>query len=219
MKKMFLSAFAVAALLFVGCTNDLTEDNLAGGATAGKPMISSLTANLTSMTRTSLESPEEGKSASTVWSEGDVIGVVTESGAVRQATLVKGAGTTSAAFDIQGEEGDVYTYAFYPYIYNGNGKCVASNVNGTPDTGSIEFNFPVVQFHKEGSVFGENANTMVGAISGESVSLQSVMGALEIRLKGSQTVYGITLKNSNYKHKISFTRERRRFILHTRDKK
>lgn len=203
MKKMFLSAFAVAALLFVGCTNDLTEDNLAGGATAGKPMISSLTANLTSMTRTSLESPEEGKSASTVWSEGDVIGVVTESGAVRQATLVKGAGTTSAAFDIQGEEGDVYTYAFYPYIYNGNGKCVASNVNGTPETGSIEFNFPVVQFHKEGSVFGENANTMVGAISGESVSLQSVMGALEIRLKGSQTVYGITLKNSNYKHKIS----------------
>lgn len=203
MKKMFLSAFAVAALLFVGCTNDLTEDNLAGGATAGKPMISSLTANLTSMTRTSLESPEEGKSTSTVWSEGDVIGVVTESGAVRQATLVKGAGTTSAAFDIQGEEGDVYTYAFYPYIYNGNGKCVASNVNGTPETGSIEFNFPVVQFHKEGSVFGENANTMVGAISGESVSLQSVMGALEIRLKGSQTVYGITLKNSNYKHKIS----------------
>lgn len=203
MKKMFLSAFAVAALLFVGCTNDLTEENLAGGATAGKPMISSLTANLTSMTRTSLESPEEGKSASTVWSEGDVIGVVTESGAVRQATLVEGAGTTSAAFDIQGEEGDVYTYAFYPYIYNGNGKCTASNVNGTPETGSIEFNFPVVQFHKEGSVFGENANTMVGAISGKSVSLQSVMGALEIRLKGSQTVYGITLKNSNYKHKIS----------------
>lgn len=200
---MFLSAFAVAALLFVGCTNDLTEENLAGGTTAGKPMVSSLTANLTSMTRTSLESPEEGKSASTLWSEGDVIGVVTESGAVRQATLVKGAGTKTASFDIQGEEGDVYSYAFYPYIYNVNNKCVASNINGNPDNGSITFNFPVVQVHKEGSVFAENANTMVGAISGESVNLYSVMGAIEIRLKGSQTVHGITVKTGDYTHKMS----------------
>lgn len=119
MKKMFLSAFAVAALLFVGCTNDLTQETINGGAEAGKPMISSLTANLNSMTRTSLEFGDS-KIAETLWSEGDVIGVVTEDNKVRKATLVKGAGTTTASFDIEGEEGDVYTAAFYPYIYNGN---------------------------------------------------------------------------------------------------
>ena len=202
MKKMFLSAFAVAALLFVGCTNDLTQETINGGAEAGKPMISSLTANLNSMTRTSLEFGDS-KIAETLWSEGDVIGVVTEDNKVRKATLVKGAGTTTASFDIEGEEGDVYTAAFYPYIYNGNKDTNYSSVNGNPDNGSIGFNFPVVQFYDPNSVFATNTNTMVGIISGEEVSLYSTMGALEIRLKGSQTVHGITVKTADYKHKMA----------------
>ena len=203
MKKMFLSAFAVAALLFVGCTNDLTQDKINGGVEAGKPMVSSLTANINSMTRTSLESPEEGKVAETLWSEGDVIGVITEENKVRKATLVKGAGTTTASFDIEGEEGDVYTAAFYPYIYNGNKGTNYSAVNGNPDNGSIGFNFPVVQFYDPNSVFATNTNTMVGIISGEEVTLYSTMAALEIRLKGSQTVHGITVKTADYKHKMA----------------
>ena len=203
MKKMFLSAFAVAALLFVGCTNDLTQDKINGGVEAGKPMVSSLTANINSMTRTSLESPEEGKTAVTLWSEGDVIGVITEENKVRKATLVKGAGTTTASFDIEGEEGDVYTAAFYPYIYNGNKGTNYSAVNGNPDNGSIGFNFPVVQFYDPNSVFATNTNTMVGIISGDEVSLYSTMAALEIRLKGSQTVHGITVKTADYKQKMA----------------
>ena len=203
MKKMFLSAFAVAALLFVGCTNDLTQDNINGGTQAGKPMVSSLTANITSMTRTSLESTEDGKTAQTLWSEGDVIGVVTEANQVRKATLVKGAGTTTASFEIEGEEGDVYTIAFYPYVYNGNKGTNYSAVNGNPDNGSIQFSFPVVQFYDPNSVFATDTNTMVGTISGEEVSLYSTMGALEIRLKGSQTVHGITVKTADYKQKMA----------------
>ena len=203
MKKIFLSALAMAALMFVGCTNDLTNSEIGGAGNVGKVMTSTLTASISDMTRTSLTPGASGTSASTVWSEGDVIGVITADGTIRQGVLTSGAGKTTAGFAITGEEGDVYTYAFYPYIYNGNEKCAAREVNGTADTGSLKLSFPSVQTYKAGSVFAESTNTMAGQVADGKVTFQSVMGAIEIRVKGSQLVEGITLKVADYKKKMS----------------
>lgn len=203
MKKIFLSALAVAALMFVGCTNDLTDDLKGGAEGVGETVVTTLDANIAEMSRTSLAPGASGSTVTTVWSEGDAIGVVTAEGLVRKGVLTSGAGTATAKFAITGETTDVYTYAFYPYLYGGNTELAVSEIVGTAEAGSIQFSFPVVQTYKAGSVFAENTNTMVAAVSEGAANFQSIVGALEIRLKGSQTVKGITVKSGNYKAKMA----------------
>ena len=89
MKNRFiLIAAAFAALLFVGCAKDATEDNLSNGngVAAGTATVY---ADIESMTRTSFTDPGEG-TAQVLWSAGDEIGVVTTEGTVRKAVIADG---------------------------------------------------------------------------------------------------------------------------------
>ncbi len=113
MKKIFtILASAVLALTMSSCVKDTTVDGGMKGDVAR-----TIGANIEAMTRTSMNDFEAGETAQIVWSEGDVIGVVTEGGAIRQATLKADyAGMVEGEFEVaNAEEGEKYIYGFYPY--------------------------------------------------------------------------------------------------------
>lgn len=193
MKNRFiLIATAFAALLFVGCAKDATEDNLSNGngVAAGTATVY---ADIESMTRTSLTDPGEG-TAQVLWSAGDEIGVVTTDGTVRKAVIADGIGTASATFTVEGAvEGESYECAFYPYVYNGNTETTFAY-----DGSTLSVKLPVFQtYSSDGSVFSSATNTMVATVGGDGrLAFKSVMGCLELKISGSQVVKGITVKNS-----------------------
>ncbi len=177
------------ALAFAGCVKDAAEDNFTTCPVEGTATVS---ASIETVTRTSLNDPDEGV-AQVLWSEGDVIGVITSDGTIRRAVLAEGAGTTNGLFTVSDAvEGETYDYAFYPYIYNGNTES-KKTVAGT----TLSLNLPAFQTYSADGVFSTSTNTMVAtADDGGRLNFKSVMGCLELKISGSQTVRGITVKNS-----------------------
>ena len=82
MRKCFIALVSAVALLMSGCVKDVNTDiALEGGVNR------TIKASIEGMTRTSMNDFEAGQMAQVVWSSGDKIGVVTETGTIRQATI------------------------------------------------------------------------------------------------------------------------------------
>jgi hypothetical protein len=111
-KNLFVFASAIVALMMSACVKDTTND-----ITASSGEEVTITASIEGMTRTSMEDFEAGGKADIVWSSGDKIGVVTESGTIRQATINAAAvGKVDAQFTVTGAvAGEKYIYGFYPF--------------------------------------------------------------------------------------------------------
>lgn len=111
-KNLLVFASAIVALMMSACVKDATNDIT---PESGDEVV--ITASIEGMTRTSMNDFEVGESAKIVWSSGDKIGVVTESGTIRQATINAAAvGKVDAQFTVSGAvAGEKYIYAFYPY--------------------------------------------------------------------------------------------------------
>lgn len=112
MRKCFIALVSAVALLMSGCVKDVNTDiALEGGVNR------TIKASIEGMTRTSMNDFEAGQMAQVVWSSGDKIGVVTETGTIRQATInASSVGKAEAEFTISGAvEGEKYIYAYYPY--------------------------------------------------------------------------------------------------------
>ncbi|MBO5875258.1 MAG: hypothetical protein J6Q20_01885 [Alistipes sp.] len=203
MKKMFLSALAVAALAFVGCTEDATNDLAQNGGAAVELHEITFEAEIEQPSRTSLVDPGTGTSY-VCWDADDAIAILTDDGKVYKATVNSEAGKPWATFSatISGNA----VAAVYPYSFAGSdGPSITCDSDVT--TGKIGLLFPNFQSYKEGSVFGDNINAMVGLCTtgsnGMKFAMKSVMGALELKFKGSQKVQGITVKGSNSSVKLS----------------
>ena len=191
MRKTLLLTYVSTALTFIGCMNDATEDLFVTCPVEGGETVV-IGADIEQMTRTSLVDPDGDGIAQVVWSDGDAIGVVTSDGNIRKATLTSGAGTVSAEFAIaDAVEGETYTHAFYPYIYNGD-KTINTAVSGT----KLSLNLPAYQTYAADGIFSTSTNTMVAESVDGRLTFRSIMGCIEIKLAGSQTVRGITVKNS-----------------------
>ena len=111
-KNLFVFASAIVALMMSACVKDVNTDvNPDSGVTQ------TITASIEGMTRTSMEDFEAGGKADIVWSSGDKIGVVTEDGTIRQATISEASvGKVDASFTVTGAvAGEKYIYGFYPY--------------------------------------------------------------------------------------------------------
>ena len=202
MKKMFLSAFAVAALAFVGCTEDATNDLAQeNGGAAVELHEMTFEAEIEQPTRTSLVDPGDGTSY-VCWDADDVVGVVADDEKIYKATIKTGVGSSSATFTVSLPEGIVPVGAFYPYQFARDTKSSASF-----DGSAIKLKFPELQTYKAGSVFGDDENVMIGVFgenaNGAMCQFKSVMGAFELKFTGSQTVYGVTVKGSDHNQKIS----------------
>ena len=111
-KNLFVFASAIVALMMSACVKDVNTDvNPDSGVTQ------TITASIEGMTRTYMEDFEAGGKADIVWAEGDKIGVVTEDGTIRQATIsAASVGQVDAQFTVTGAvAGEKYIYGFYPY--------------------------------------------------------------------------------------------------------
>ena len=111
-KNLFVFASAIVALMMSACVKDVNTDmNPDSGVTQ------TITASIEGMTRTSMNDFEAGGKADIVWSSGDKIGVVTEDGTIRQATIsAASVDKVDAQFTVTGAvAGEKYIYGFYPY--------------------------------------------------------------------------------------------------------
>lgn len=202
MKKMFLSAFAVAALAFVGCTEDATNDLAQeNGGAAVELHEMTFEAEIEQPTRTSLADPGTGTSY-VCWDADDVVGVVGDDGEIYEATIKSGAGTAWATYSVSLPVGVSPAVAFYPYQFARETK---SGVSVDGDV--LNLTLPAFQTYRAGSVFGDDENFMAAyftdGANGPKCALQSVMGAFELKFTGSQKVEGITVKASSASQKMS----------------
>lgn len=187
MKKIFtILASAVLALTMSSCVKDTTVDGGMKGDVAR-----TIGANIEAMTRTSMNDFEPGETGTIVWSKGDVIGVVTEDGTIRQATLIpEYAGQIEGEFEVaNGLEDEVYVYGFYPYQANitySNGsfghwnmackRTFIANADGSSE------------LPKNGLTFDTNQMPMLGKLNEKgTLSFKSLCGVIEVQLLGDAT--------------------------------
>ena len=191
MKKFYYSlvlAF-VATMLAVGCTQDLTTDeDVLLTDNVVKEMMN-VTASLEcddaesgdDATRTTLIDNNGGKIE---WSEDDAIGAISADGTITKcvASDING---SSAMFSVPTD----IVYAFYPYN---------SSSTFSKDTGLLTHSL-VSSVTLDGSnrVFNNNENVMCAHLVSGNLTFKNLCGFIEIKLKGSQTVKHIALRNDS----------------------
>ena len=189
MKKFYYSLVLalVATMLAVGCTQDLTtdEDVLLTDNVVKEMMdvTASLECDDTNdeATRTTLIDNNGGKIE---WSEGDAIGAISTDGTITkcEASAING---SSASFSVPTDT----AYAFYPY---------SSSSTYSKDTGLLTHSL-VSSVTLDGSnrVFNDGENVMCAHLSGNNLAFKNLCGFIEIKLKGSQTVKHLALRNDS----------------------
>lgn len=181
MKKFYYSlvSMLVAAVLAVGCSEDLTNDVMVGADDFNNEYIE-VTASLESTeSRTSLT--DGGNGGVVAWSEGDKIGAIAEDGTITEvaATAVNGA---SATFSVPANT----KYAVYPYASGdafADGKLTKTLGNTVTLDGSNK-------------VFGDNQNVMVAHLSEGTLPFKHLCGYIEVKLKGTGTVKHVALRSN-----------------------
>ena len=187
MKKFYytLVVTLVAAIVAVGCTEDITTDNVVVNNGADCEMVE-VVADIECDEETRTILMDGGNGGKVLWSEGDTIGAIAADGTVTEcaATAINGA---SASFSVPAST----VYAIYPYTTdtvddhakNRIGHRFASNI--TLD-GSAK-------------VFGDKGDVMVAALSNGKFAFKHVCGYIEIKLKGTGTVKHIALRDNTRK--------------------
>ena len=182
MKKLsLLSSAALAALLFVGCSSDSTDDATPAGEVK---TYTELGAGLPS-TRTTLEG------ASVVWSASDEISVWSDVTTTPVTfSLDSGAGTSNATFTVpQGAGVKGTASSIYKAVYpaNSNGNIV----------------LPQNQNWNDYANFSNNVNPMVAVGTDLSnMQFKNVCGVIVVRVSADATgtiLNGITLSNASLK--------------------
>ncbi len=194
MKKNFIfSACALVALMMSSCVKDETMDINKGNVTQ------TITASIEGMTRTSMNDFEVGDMAQVVWSSGDKIGVVTEGGTIRQATINESAvGKVEAEFTVSGAvAGEKYIYGFYPYnsaVKYEDGKL--TGVRLTPKRTFIKNAAQTADLPDTGLTFATNELHMAAKTDEDgNLVFKSTCGIIELQLTASvkRTFYNFTI--------------------------
>ena len=178
MKKIY--CLLAAAILAVGCTEDITTDNGAVNNEANYEMIEVVA---------DLEIDEESRTTLThggkvVWSANDAIGAVLEDGSIVECGA-KSVDGSSATFSVPSNT----LYAIYPYssktTYT-DGKLSHALVNTVALDGSAK-------------VFGDGQNVMVAKVSNGKLPFKHLCGFIEVKLKGTGTVKHVALRSNTRK--------------------
>uniref|UniRef100_UPI004055F572 GLUG motif-containing protein n=1 Tax=Alistipes sp. TaxID=1872444 RepID=UPI004055F572 len=176
-----------AAMLAIGCTEDLTTDESVGLVNGSDKEFMTVTAAL------EFDAPAEGeKSRATlvddgngkvVWSEGDTIGAVSSDGTITECAAVSIDGS-SAMFSVPTDT----KYAIYPYnasqSFNVDTKKLSHSLVST------------VTLDGSKRVFDDEQNTMVAHLSGDTLPFKHLCGYIEVKLTGSQVVKHIALRSN-----------------------
>ncbi|MFI3265262.1 MAG: DUF4979 domain-containing protein [Rikenellaceae bacterium] len=181
MKNIFVKSFTALTLLFVGVSCSEVNDNPSELAGAEDTMTISATAG--SATKTILNDD-----LSVSWCKGDMIAIFNESGSpVIYTSSLEDSYAVTADFNgkIIDKSGDLY--AIYPY----NGSYSADY-----EAETVTFSLSSSKTYTEGT-FASGANPTVASSSSKEFSFVNLCGALELSLKGDQTVTGITVTSES----------------------
>ena len=177
MKKILLAVSAVA-LMFAGCTKDLTNDVVAqSGVVERGPLVEKTAVIVDSR----VERDDEGKLS---WSDGDQVAVV-----------LRGEGDVLAldtqAYDVNPVNGKVYipanaAYVIYPYAQRGT-------LSGT----TLKLNLPQVYTLEDPTQIFDHT-LMKGVVSGEMIEFNNLMGYLKVPVAGGVTLKSVTFKSNTH---------------------
>ena len=184
MKKFYytLVMTLVAAIVAVGCTEDITTDNVVVNNGSDCEMVE-VVADIECDEETRTTLMDGGNGGKVLWSEGDTIGAIAADGTVTEcaATAINGA---SASFSVPAST----VYAIYPYT--------TDTVN---DSGKNRIGHRFVSnITLDGSakVFGDKQDVMVAALSNGKFAFKHVCGYIEIKLKGTGSIKHIALRDN-----------------------
>ena len=181
MKKIY--CLLAAAILAVGCTEDVTTDDIVVNNEANCDYIEVVAdIELDEDSRTTLI--DEGQGGKVIWSEGDTIGAVAADGTITECapTSIDG---SSAIFSVP----EKTLYAIYPYS------------SATTFTDNKLNHTLVSNITLDGSakVFGDKQNVMVAKNMGGKLSFKHLCGYIEVKLKGTGTVKHVALRSNTRK--------------------
>ena len=181
MKKIY--CLLAAAILAVGCTEDVTTDDIVVNNEANCDYIEVVAdIELDEESRTTLI--DEGQGGKVIWSEGDTIGAVAADGTITECapTSIDG---SSAIFSVP----EKTLYAIYPYS------------SATTFTDNKLNHTLVSNITLDGSakVFGDKQNVMVAKNMGGKLSFKHLCGYIEVKLKGTGTVKHVALRSNTRK--------------------
>ena len=172
MKKLAKFLLAVASVVAVSCTTDVTEDL---GAQLGSQGQTTITLSLET-SRTQL-GEKAGEVYPLYWSEGDQISI---NGVASTALGANAAGSTSATFSVAGTPAKPYCIA-YPAAADG------------------QVVFAAEQTHTEGTFASGVATMYAYAADGLGLSLNHLTGVLKIGVTGSAKLVLAQISNVNRK--------------------
>lgn len=184
MKKFYYSLFlALVATMLVGCTQDLTTDNELAPSESVVKELMEVTASLeyNESSRTTLIDNNGGKIE---WSEGDTIGAISTDGTITKcvASNING---SNASFSVPTDT----AYAFYPY----SDKSTFDTESGLLSHSLVSS----VTLDGSNRVFNDGENVMCAHLLENRLSFKNLCGFIEIKLKGTQTVKHIALRNDS----------------------
>ncbi|MBQ7342513.1 MAG: hypothetical protein IJW42_04575 [Alistipes sp.] len=201
MKKFYyyLVSMLVAAIVAVGCTEDITTTEEVRPEEGPAKELMTVTASLEvdepaevegEESRTTLE--DNGNGGKVVWSEGDTIGVISADGQISawEATAIAG---SVAEFNVPVDT----KYAFYPY---------SAKSTYSTETGLLSHTL-VTTVTQDGTkqVFDDEQNVMCAHLSNKVLDFKNLCGYVEIKLKGSQKVKHVALRNNSHNKEESLS--------------
>ena len=179
MKKIY--CLLAAAILAVGCTEDITTDNAIVNNDANYEYVDVVAdLEINEDSRTTLTN--NGQGGKVVWSENDAIGAVLEDGTIVER-VVKSIDGGKATFSVP----TTTLYAIYPYS------------SKTTYTDGVLSHTLVSEVTLDGSakVFGDGQNVMVAHLSEGKLPFKHLCGFIEIKLKGTGTVKHVALRSNS----------------------
>ena len=182
MKKIFgyVASLLVAMGAMVGCTEDITTDNLSNEGVNNVEFIEVIADLEIDETRTTLIDNNGGK---VVWSEGDAIGAIAEDGTITECVVTEINGS-NAKFEVPAGT----KYAVYPYA---SGDAFADG-KLTKTLGDI------VTLDGSNKVFSDKQNVMVAHLADNALLFKHLCGFVEVKLKGTGTVKHVALRSNSH---------------------
>ena len=182
MKKIFcyVASLLVATGAMVGCTEDITTDNLSNEGVNNVEFIEVVASLEADESRTTLLDNGVGKVA---WSEGDAIGAIAEDGTITECVVTEINGS-NAKFEVPAGT----KYAVYPYASSdtfADGNLTKTLVN-------------TVTLDGTNKVFGDKQNVMVAHLANNALSFKHLCGFVEVKLKGTGTVKHVALRSNSH---------------------
>ena len=176
MKKILLAISAVA-LMFAGCTKDLTNDVAHSGVIERGPLVEKTAIFADSR----VERNDEGKLS---WNEGDKVAVV----------LLNSDGSyalDTEAYEVNYTNGKIYVpenaaYVIYPYEQRGT-------LSGT----TLTLNLPQTYTVADPVQIFDYA-LMKGVVTGDIIEFNNLMGYIKVPLQGDGTLKSVTFKTNNH---------------------